>query len=129
MSRTDPLPQPGTSPTPSREQILACGGGKIRPQHLNRLAIVYVRQSTQQQVLNNCESAERQYALKERAIQLGWPAERVVIVGREIYSWHPNGIARSKLATALSGKLGGVTTTARNWRTVTTLLEMAQDGD
>jgi DNA invertase Pin-like site-specific DNA recombinase len=83
MSRTDPLPQPGTPPQPSREQILATGGGKIRPQHLKRLALVYVRQSTQKQVLNNRESAERQYALKERAVLLGWPADRVVVVDED----------------------------------------------
>src|SRR3954470_3329036 len=80
MSYPDLPPQSGTPPQPSREQILATGGGKIRPQHLKRLALVYVRQSTQQQVLNNRESAERQYALKERAVLLGWPADRVVIV-------------------------------------------------
>ena len=50
--------------------------------------------------------------------------ERVICHGREIYSWHPDGVARSKLATALSGKKLG-TATARNWTTVTTLLEMA----
>lgn len=53
--------------------------------------------------------------------------ERVVAHGREIYAWHPEGVARSKLWNALAGKgLGpGVTGTARNWTTVTTLLEMA----
>jgi DNA invertase Pin-like site-specific DNA recombinase len=80
MSRTDTQPQTATSPQPSREQFFALGGGKIKPTHLHRLALVYVRQSTQQQVLNNTESAERQYALKERAVQLGWPADGVVVV-------------------------------------------------
>jgi uncharacterized protein (DUF1697 family) len=53
--------------------------------------------------------------------------ERVVAHGREIYAWHPDGVARSKLWNALAGKgLGpGVVATARNWTTVTTLLEMA----
>jgi uncharacterized protein (DUF1697 family) len=53
--------------------------------------------------------------------------ERVVAHGREIYAWHPEGVARSKLWNALAGKgLGpGVTATARNWTTVVTLLEMA----
>jgi uncharacterized protein (DUF1697 family) len=53
--------------------------------------------------------------------------ERVVAHGREIYAWHPDGVARSKLWNALAGKgLGpGVTATARNWTTVKTLLEMA----
>jgi uncharacterized protein (DUF1697 family) len=52
--------------------------------------------------------------------------ERLLIDGREIYAWHPDGVARSKLWNALAGKgLGGVTATARNWKTVTILLEMA----
>jgi DNA invertase Pin-like site-specific DNA recombinase len=80
MSRTDRPPQPGTPAQPSREQILALGGGKIKPQHLQRQADVYVRQSSEYQVLYNTESTERQYGLKDRAIQLGWPADRVVII-------------------------------------------------
>jgi uncharacterized protein (DUF1697 family) len=56
--------------------------------------------------------------------------ERLVIDGREIYTWHPDGVARSKLwaQTASSKGLGGVAGTARNWTTVTTLLAMA-DGE
>src|SRR5207244_11487785 len=48
-------------------------------------------------------------------------AERVVAVGREIYAWHPEGVARSKLWAQLAGKGLGVTATARNWSTVTKL--------
>ena len=51
--------------------------------------------------------------------------ERVACHGREVYAWHPEGVARSKLWNALAGKGLGVTATARNWTTVTTLLEMA----
>jgi uncharacterized protein (DUF1697 family) len=54
-------------------------------------------------------------------------SERVVARGREIYAWHPEGVARSKLWNALAGKGLGVTATARNWTTVTTLLEMASE--
>lgn len=54
-------------------------------------------------------------------------SERVVAIGREIYAWHPDGVARSKLWAALAGKGLGVTATARNWTTVTTLLEMADE--
>jgi DNA invertase Pin-like site-specific DNA recombinase len=56
---------------------------KIRDQHLDRLAMVYVRQSSPQQVLENRESRERQYALAPFAQRLGWPAERVVIVDED----------------------------------------------
>jgi uncharacterized protein (DUF1697 family) len=51
--------------------------------------------------------------------------ERLVCHDREIYAWHPEGVARSKLWNALAGKGLGVTATARNWTTVETLLEMA----
>ena len=51
--------------------------------------------------------------------------EQVIAVGREIYAWHPAGVARSKLWARLAGKNLGVTATARNWTTVTKLLELA----
>ena len=51
--------------------------------------------------------------------------EQVAHIGRELYAWHPDGVARSKLAALMAGKGLGVTGTARNWRTVTKLLEMA----
>ncbi len=51
---------------------------RIAPDHLGRQAIVYVRQSTQDQLLHNHESRRRQYGLADRARQLGW-AEPVVI--------------------------------------------------
>jgi uncharacterized protein (DUF1697 family) len=51
--------------------------------------------------------------------------ERFVAVGRELYAWHPAGVSRSKLWSQLAGKRLGVTATARNWTTVTKLLELA----
>jgi uncharacterized protein (DUF1697 family) len=53
------------------------------------------------------------------------PAERFVHAGSEIYAWHPEGVARSKLWAMLAGRGLGVTATARNWTTVTKLLELA----
>lgn len=53
---------------------------KLQPWHLERKAIVYVRQSTPQQVLENRESTERQYALVERAVAFGWPRPRVIVI-------------------------------------------------
>ena len=52
-------------------------------------------------------------------------SERLAVQGRELYSFHPDGIARSKLAAQLSAKALGAGATARNWTTVTTLREMA----
>lgn len=51
--------------------------------------------------------------------------ERFAVRGRELYLWTPEGIGRSKLAQALSRRRLGVEATARNWRTVTTLLALA----
>ncbi len=48
-----------------------------------------------------------------------------MVAGRELYAWHPDGVARSKLWNELAGKELGVTATARNWTTVTNLLAMA----
>ncbi len=59
--------------------------------------------------------------------ELKAPTEEMVAVGRELYAWHPEGVARSKLWAALAGTKLGVGATARNWTTVTTLLAMAQD--
>ena len=53
--------------------------------------------------------------------------ERVVVDGREIHAWHPAGIQRSPLANRLTDKRLGVTATARNWRTVTALHELARN--
>jgi DNA invertase Pin-like site-specific DNA recombinase len=56
---------------------------KVTASHLGRLAYLYVRQSTLRQVLENTESTKRQYALRERAVALGWPSERVVVIDRD----------------------------------------------
>jgi len=57
---------------------------QITTHHLQRLACLYVRQSTLQQVLAHTESTARQYALQERAVALGWPAERIVIIDQDL---------------------------------------------
>jgi uncharacterized protein (DUF1697 family) len=59
--------------------------------------------------------------------ELATADEQVVCIGREIYAWHPDGVARSKLWAKLAGKGLGVTATARNWTTVTKLLELADE--
>ena len=57
---------------------------KVTAQHLQRQAFLYVRQSTLRQVIENTESTQRQYALRQRAIALGWPAERIVVIDRDL---------------------------------------------
>ena len=53
---------------------------KVSASHLRRDAYLYVRQSTVRQVFENTESTRRQYALRERAVALGWPIERVNVI-------------------------------------------------
>ncbi len=53
---------------------------KITASHLQRLAYLYVRQSSLRQVLENTESTARQYGLREQAVALGWPIERIVVI-------------------------------------------------
>ncbi|MCP5044012.1 MAG: recombinase family protein [bacterium] len=57
---------------------------KVTASHLRRDAYVYVRQSTVRQVFENTESTQRQYALRERAVALGWPIERVNIIDSDL---------------------------------------------
>jgi DNA invertase Pin-like site-specific DNA recombinase/uncharacterized protein YndB with AHSA1/START domain len=57
---------------------------KIQPSHLQRAAFVYLRQSSPSQVEQNRESTARQYALAERACQLGWSPQQVVIVDEDL---------------------------------------------
>jgi uncharacterized protein (DUF1697 family) len=66
-------------------------------------------------------------ALVRKLEEVAAPGERIAAHGREIYAWHPEGVARSKLWAALAGKGLGVTATARNWTTVTKLLELADE--
>ena len=57
---------------------------KISPSHLGRDAYVYIRQSTQTQVMMNTESLARQYELVERAGQLGWHTAQVVTIDADL---------------------------------------------
>jgi DNA invertase Pin-like site-specific DNA recombinase len=57
---------------------------KISPAHLERLAFIYVRQSTPKQVLYNKESQENQYQLQHRAQALGWAAERIRVIDSDL---------------------------------------------
>ena len=62
-----------------------------------------------------------------RLAELASKTERFVADGRELYAWHPDGVARSKLWAQLADTKLGVKATARNWKTVETLLEMADE--
>jgi DNA invertase Pin-like site-specific DNA recombinase len=57
---------------------------KVTARHVQRQAMLYVRQSTLHQVLANTESTARQYALRERAIALGWAASQIVVIDQDL---------------------------------------------
>jgi len=57
---------------------------KITSEHVRRDAYLYVRQSSLRQVMENTESTQRQYALRERAVALGWPIERVHVIDDDL---------------------------------------------
>src|ERR1700722_2237084 len=67
---------------------------KITADHIRRDAYLYVRQSTLRQVAENGESTQRQYALRDRAIASGWPAERVRIIDCDLGKSGSSAIAR-----------------------------------
>ena len=71
------------SPHPDREEW-GWYTEKIRPQHVERLAVVYVRQSTMPQVLEHQESTRLQYGLVQRAVVWGWSEARVLVIDDDL---------------------------------------------
>jgi DNA invertase Pin-like site-specific DNA recombinase len=63
--------------------LTAAPRDRIRPEHRDRLAVVYIRQSTPQQVERHQESGRLQYALVDPAIALGWPRERILVIDED----------------------------------------------
>ena len=57
---------------------------QVTAQQLSRFACLYVRQSTLQQVLEHGESTARQYALRERAVALGWPDDQIIVIDQDL---------------------------------------------
>lgn len=86
MSTTDTRRRSDERTSTDRAAVLSQSGvagptsTKIRREHLDRLAIVYIRQSTPRQVQENRKSKARQYALADFAKALGWPSERVLVI-------------------------------------------------
>ena len=57
---------------------------KVQATHLQRKAYLYVRQSTLRQVVENTESTQRQYALRQHAVALGWPLEHIIVIDTDL---------------------------------------------
>ena len=90
MNTPDLLPTPRAHDRPSKPstpvvEAPAYPGrpSKIQPWHLERLAIIYIRQSSQYQVINNKESVEVQASLHNQALVWGWPSSRIVVVDED----------------------------------------------
>src|SRR6516165_7241468 len=75
---------------------------KIRASHLECAAFVYLRQSSLSQVEHNRESTARQYALADRAAQLGWPTEHVVVIDEDLGLSGSGVVARNGFARLTS---------------------------
>ncbi|RZB31442.1 MAG: hypothetical protein AEth_00680 [Candidatus Argoarchaeum ethanivorans] len=64
--------------------MIMSSNNKLTASHLKKKAYLYVRQSTIKQVLENTESTKRQYALRDRAISLGWPLSQIIIIDSDL---------------------------------------------
>ncbi len=71
---------------------------KITPVHLQRAALVYIRQSSANQVEHNRESTARQYALTDRAVELGWRRDQVNVIDQDLGLSGASAIQRSGFA-------------------------------
>lgn len=85
---------------------------KIQATHLERRAVVYLRQSTLKQVHEHHESTTRQYALERRARELGWPAERIDIIDEDLGQSGASTVGRTgfqRLAEQIAdGRIGAI---------------------
>src|SRR4249920_2215673 len=57
---------------------------KVKATHLKRNAYLYIRQSTLRQVFENSESTKRQYAMRQKAVALGWPEDRIIVLDSDL---------------------------------------------
>lgn len=90
------LPPPPACSATVPAHLMAARTAKVRDCHLDRKAIVYIRQSSPQQVLEHKESTARQYALADLAVALGWPRDRVEVVDAD----------QGRSAQTVEGRLG-----------------------
>lgn len=111
---------------------------KLHPSHLDRLALVYLRQSTLKQVLHNRESTARQYALKQRAIELGWPPERVVVIDEDLGQsgastrWRPGfqrlaeSVAQGQVGAIFALEMSRLSRSSADWHQLLELCGLAE---
>jgi len=110
---------------------------KITAQHLERDAYLYVRQSTPRQVLENTESTQRQYALRDRAVALGWPLERIHVLdcdlgksgsqsaGRDGFQKLVSEVALSKAGLVMGLEVSRLARNSADWHRLIELCSLA----
>jgi DNA invertase Pin-like site-specific DNA recombinase len=84
---------------------------KVATRHLKRNAYLYIRQSTLRQVVEHTESTKRQYALQQRAVALGWPTDKIVIIDSDLGQSGASAADREgfqKLVTEVSMQRAGI---------------------
>ncbi len=100
---------------------------KVNAGHLKRNAYLYVRQSTLRQVFENTESTKRQYGLRQHAVALGWPVERIIVIdtdlgqsgarlwiGKGFRSWSPKSVW-AKPASCLGLEVSRLARNSTDW--------------
>lgn len=110
---------------------------KITPRHLERDVYLYVRQSTPRQVLENTESTQRQYALRDRAVALGWPLERIHVLdcdlgksgsqsaGRDGFQKLVSEVALSKAGLVMGLEVSRLARNSADWHRLIELCSLA----
>jgi DNA invertase Pin-like site-specific DNA recombinase len=110
---------------------------KIRPEHLDRAAVVYVRQSTRHQVLEHTESTRLQYALGERAVALGWARSQVTVIdddlgvsaaaadSRKGFARLVTEVAMGRVGVVLGIEMSRLARTGRDWHQLLELCSLS----
>lgn len=111
---------------------------RIDTSHLERRACVYVRQSTAAQVLEHGESTERQYALAERAVALGWSQSRVEVIdedlgrsgatteGRSGFARLVDGVARGEIGAIFAVEVSRLARSSADWQRLLSVCAVAE---
>jgi DNA invertase Pin-like site-specific DNA recombinase len=110
---------------------------KIRAEHRDRAAVVYVRQSSRQQVLEHSESTRLQYALADRAAALGWARSRIVVIdddlgvsaatadSREGFARLVTEVTMGRVGIVLGVEMSRLARTGRDWHQLLELCSLA----
>ena len=110
---------------------------KVTQRHLEHDAYLYIRQSTPRQVLENTESTQRQYALRDRAVALGWPLERIHVLdcdlgksgsqsaGREGFQTLVGEVALGKAGLVMGLEVSRLARNSADWHRLIELCSLA----